>query len=180
MVEKVVLVDEENNVEGTTPKQAVHGEETPLHRGISVFVFDEDGRLLLQRRSDAKRTWPGFWSNSCCGHPDLDETVLEAARRRVDEELSLTLTRLTVAVPDYQYACEQGGVQENEICPVLVAQPKTSVDANPAEVQSTTWTPWEDVKEFDDSSKYTPWFLEEVAELQESEVFTSWFDEVTT
>jgi isopentenyl-diphosphate delta-isomerase len=179
MVEHVVLVDEENNVEGTVPKQAAHGPDTELHRGISVYVFDEDGQLLLQQRSDAKKTWPGFWSNSCCGHPSLDETVLETARRRCREELDLTLTRLTVALPEYQYEFEHDGVVEKELCPVLVAQPKSGIDPNPDEVQATRWAAWDDVTGFDDESVYSPWFLDEVEELQESDVFNQWFEEVT-
>jgi len=179
MVEKVVLVDDENHVQGTAPKRTVHDEDTELHRGISVYVFDDDGRLLLQQRSDRKTTWPGFWSNSCCGHPGLDETVLAAARRRCEEELDLTLTRLTVALPEYQYEFEHNGVVEREICPVLVAQPKTGFDPNPEEVQATDWMAWSDVTSLSDTTTYTPWFLDEVELLQEADTFTTWFEEVT-
>jgi len=65
--EYVVLVDEHNNVLGTTPKATVHGEDTPLHRAFSAFIFNSKGELLLQQRSLAKKTWPGVWSNSFKG-----------------------------------------------------------------------------------------------------------------
>lgn len=178
MVEQVVLVDEENAVQGTAAKHSVHDDETPLHRGMSIYLFNDDGDLLLQQRSDAKKTWPSYWSNSCCGHPALEETILEAARRRCDEELGVKLTRLTVALPEYRYRFELDGVVENELCPVLVAQPKTDFDINPDEVQAVRWASWSDVKEFDDEDTYTPWFLDEIDELAESDQFMSWYDEV--
>jgi len=68
-VEKVVLVDEENNVLGTTDKSTVHTANTPLHRGFSAFIFNSKQEILLQQRSKYKKTWPLVWSNSCCGHP---------------------------------------------------------------------------------------------------------------
>jgi isopentenyl-diphosphate delta-isomerase len=88
--EAVVLVDEDNQVLGTMPKADVHGETTPLHRGFSCFIFRaRDGHLLLQQRSAKKKTWPLSWSNSCCGHPDLTESAVQAARRRLNYELGL-------------------------------------------------------------------------------------------
>ena len=64
MKEEVVLVDENNNPVGAMPKSAVHGKDTPLHRGFSVFLFNKKGELLLQQRALSKITWPGIWSNS--------------------------------------------------------------------------------------------------------------------
>lgn len=180
MVEKVVLVDDENRVQGTAPKQGFHDDETPLHRGFSVYVFDDEHGLLLQQRSSKKTTWPGYWSNSVCGHPELDESVVQAARRRARQELSLQLTRLSVVLPDYQYTFENNGVVENEICPVLVAQPKSDLSPNPAEVQDTAWAAWQEVQAFDDEDTYTPWFLDEVTELKQSDQFNAWLEEVTT
>ena len=66
---RVVLVDEENRELGRALKSEVHHAATPLHRAFSLFLFDRRGRTLVQRRALAKRTWPGIWSNSCCGHP---------------------------------------------------------------------------------------------------------------
>ena len=89
MEEKVVLVDEENNVLGEMLKSEVHSDKTPLHRAFSVFLFDENNQLLLQQRSSKKKTWPLIWSNSCCGHPFLDETNETAIKRRCSDELGI-------------------------------------------------------------------------------------------
>ncbi|UKL12802.1 isopentenyl-diphosphate Delta-isomerase [Pseudomonas savastanoi] len=60
-----------------------------LHRAISVFLFDKDGRLLLQRRSASKYHAAGLWANSCCGHPRPGELPIDAAVRRLQEELGI-------------------------------------------------------------------------------------------
>ena len=50
-----------------------------LHRAFSVFLFDNQNRLLLQQRADEKITFPGYWTNTCCSHPLMvqDEVIEE-------------------------------------------------------------------------------------------------------
>ena len=97
--EHVVLVDENNVVLGTTPKATVHTDNTPLHRGFSVFLFNDKNELLLQQRSHLKKTWPLAWSNSCCGHPALNESNEDAVKRRVQFELGIVLDTVEVYSP---------------------------------------------------------------------------------
>ena len=98
--ELVILVDEQNSILGTMPKDEVHGATTPLHRGFSVFVFrSSDRHVLLQQRSAKKRTWPLVWSNSCCGHPAPDESNVDAAKRRLKHELCLIPMLLEEVAP---------------------------------------------------------------------------------
>jgi len=85
--EYVVLVDEDGTEIGTATKASVHHATTPLHLGFSCYVFDARGRVLLTRRALGKRTWPGVWTNSFCGHPAPGEMVTDAVRRRAGEEL---------------------------------------------------------------------------------------------
>ena len=172
-MEHVVLVDEQNKVLGTTPKAAVHTDQTPLHRAFSLFLFNADKKLLLQQRSRLKKTWPLVWSNSCCGHPALDESNLDAARRRVKDELGMAIDQLEEVAP-YRYCFTKDGVMENEICPILVGTTRNEPRINPAEVEATRWVAWQDfLNEIrnDDEEVYSPWCKEEVGILDKNQRF---------
>jgi isopentenyl-diphosphate delta-isomerase len=168
-MEQVVLVDEQNRPIGTAAKSTVHGPDTPLHRGFSLFLFDDQNRLLLQQRAWSKRTWPGVWSNSCCGHPAAGEEAVAAARRRLRDELGMDATKLEVELPDYRYRAEHLGVVENEFCPVLTARAIGAPAPNPAEVAAVRWVEWEsfveECRRFPE--RYSPWCVEETLLLAE-------------
>ncbi|MBU0654666.1 MAG: isopentenyl-diphosphate Delta-isomerase [Gammaproteobacteria bacterium] len=168
-MEEVVLVDQHNRVLGTHPKATVHTLETPLHRGFSVFIFNTANQLLLQQRSFSKLTWPGFWSNSCCGHPALGESVADAIHRRVRLELGMSVYNLQEVLPDFQYRCEYGGVVENEICPVWLARTHDEPQPDPAEVAATCWSDWDTFKQIlgkDADGLYSPWCKLETTMLE--------------
>jgi len=155
--ELVVLLDANHQPVGTMPKGDVHGGRTPLHLAFSVYVFDRAGRFLATRRALTKRTWPGVWTNSCCGHPAPDELVEEAAARRLKAELGLVPMSLQVVLPDFSYhAADASGVVENEACPVLVCRVDADPDPNPGEVSEWRWVDW---SEFVDAAERTPWLL---------------------
>lgn len=170
--EMVVLVDEENNPLGTARKSETHHADTQLHRAFSVFLFNENGELLMQRRAFSKLTWPGVWSNSCCGHTMLNERTEQAAVRRLAFELGLRNVELKMALPDFRYRAEKDGIVENEICPVLVGFTDQEPSINPAEVAETKWVPWNDflasIRRVD--CELSPWAIEEGLLLSESVV----------
>lgn len=73
----------------------------PLHRAFSVFLFDPaTGQLLLQRRAASKRTFPGLWSNTCCSHPLQGETIRQAMRRKLQDELGIPQAMVCVALDE--------------------------------------------------------------------------------
>ncbi len=169
-VEKVVLVDKKNNILGTMPKAEVHQRKTPLHRAFSVFLFNKDGKLLLQQRSHKKKTWPLVWSNSCCGHPGLDESNIDAAKRRIKDELGIELDNILEIEP-YRYKFSKDGVMENEICPILAGSISQEPQINKNEVEVYKWISWDDfLQEIkDNEDKYSPWCVEQTEILNKSD-----------
>ncbi len=142
----VVLLDEDHRPIGELPKSQVHHARTPLHLGFSCYVFDGAGRVLMTRRATGKQTWPGVWTNTCCGHPLPGEGYAQAAARRLADELGLRLTRSAVALPDFRYrAVAPDGVVENEFCPVLVGAVDGEPHPDPTEVLEYHWAPWQQV-----------------------------------
>jgi isopentenyl-diphosphate delta-isomerase len=89
--EEVVLIDGDNRVIGRAEKLRAH-QEGRLHRAFSVFIFDQRGALLLQRRALGKYHSAGRWSNTCCGHPRPEEETRAAAERRLHEEMGFRCT----------------------------------------------------------------------------------------
>lgn len=168
-LERVVLVDEQDRPVGTALKSRVHTDATPLHRAFSVFLFDGKGRFLMQRRALSKKTWPGVWSNSCCGHPAPGEGYEAAARRRLYEELGISEAVLRPGLPDFRYEARLEGLMEREICPVFLAYTSQAPIPDPAEVEELEWTPWEAflrrVEERPES--LSPWCVMEANRLAE-------------
>jgi len=138
--EQVVLVDEAGAPIGTADKVAVHSAETPLHLAFSCHVYNPAGEVLVTRRALGKLTWPGVWTNSFCGHPAPGESQEDAIARRGLFELGITVSDVTVVLPDFRYrAVDASGIVENEICPVYRAVTMSDPVANPAEVAEWAW-----------------------------------------
>lgn len=164
----VVLVDEDGTPNGTWPRRTVHSDTTPLHLAISVYLLDPAGRLLLTRRALGKRTWPGVWTNSCCGHLRPGESGEQAARRHLRTELGVTDAVLTCVLPDFRYrAQDAAGVWENEICPVFLARPVGDVEltVDPDEAMEIAWANWSAVRTAMTLAPFafSPWSREQVA-----------------
>lgn len=153
--EHVVLVDDEGRAIGTAPKSSVHGTDTALHLAFSCHVVNGDGQVLVTRRALSKKTWPGVWSNSFCGHPRPAEPVLSAVRRRADFELGLSLADIELALPLFRYrATDANGIVEHEVCPVYTACTDDEPVLNPLEVVDAKWVEPADLAA---SIAATPW-----------------------
>lgn len=140
--ESVVLLDESGRAVGTADKAGVHHGDTPLHLAFSCYLLDADGAVLVTRRALHKRTFPGVWTNSCCGHPAPGESLADAVRRRVAHELGTEVVDLRLVLPRFRYRAEQDGVVENEMCPVFVGTAVGHVAPDPDEVDEVRWEPW--------------------------------------
>lgn len=170
----IVLINKQNKVLGTAPKLISHNKNTPLHRGFSTFLFNSKGELLLQQRSSKKKTWPLIWSNSCCGHPNLNESNVDAAKRRLLFELGLNTGSVLEILPDFSYKAEMNGIIENELCPVLVAFTDKTPKPNRDEVESIKWLDWQEfINDVDKNpGKYSPWCEKEAKLLSKNKKFT--------
>lgn len=172
-MEEVVLVDKNNKVLGTTPKLAAHNQNTPLHRGFSVFLFNKKGELLLQQRSKTKKTFPLIWSNSLCGHPILNESNIQAAKRRLSYELGINDVEIFEVLTDYRYEASMNDIYENEICPVLVCFTDKKPKINKEEIEKLKWISWQDfLKEINQNlGKYSVWCEQEARLLAKNQKF---------
>ncbi|MBK8459923.1 MAG: isopentenyl-diphosphate Delta-isomerase [Micropruina sp.] len=157
----VVLLDDAGRAVGQRDRFAVHTENTPLHLAFSSYLFDDAGRVLLTRRALNKLTWPGVWTNSCCGHPRPGGAIPDAVARRVREEVGLTVRDLRCVLPDFRYrAVDTSGIVENEICPVFVGRVDPSqLILDPDEVLDHTWVSWADLTRAVASADrvFSPW-----------------------
>jgi isopentenyl-diphosphate delta-isomerase type 1 len=165
----VVLLDALGRPSGRRSRATVHDRHTPLHLAFSCHVVDPAGRVLLTRRALAKRTWPGTWTNACCGHPRPGEALGDAVRRRLRDELGVAPGRLGLAVPDFAYrAAMPLGPVEHELCPVVIAEVDEPARPAPAEVDDHTWVAWDDLcRRVDaDPRSLSPWAAAQVDELR--------------
>ncbi|MDJ0974944.1 MAG: isopentenyl-diphosphate Delta-isomerase [Planctomycetota bacterium] len=165
--EPLIVVDEHDAVLGYQPKADVHAGDGILHRAFSVFVFNGRGQLLMQQRSAEKPLWPLFWSNSCCSHPRRGETVDEAARRRLVEELGIEADPESVYTFQYHARYEDIG-SERELCTVFLVQSDDEIVVNASEVAAIRWVDADalDAEMASDPDAYTPWHKMEWARLR--------------
>jgi isopentenyl-diphosphate delta-isomerase len=135
----VVLVDTKGNVLGTEEKLAAH-QKGVLHSAFSVFIFNEKGEMLLQQRAFTKYHFGGLWSNTCCSHPRLNESALQAGQRRLSEELGFTTELREVFTFIYKAQDEKTQLIEHERDTVLIGFYNKQVDNfNPTEVNAVKW-----------------------------------------
>ena len=167
--ESVVLLDEDGNDVGTADKVGVHHASTPLHLAFSCYLFDADGAVLITQRALHKRTFPGVWTNSCCGHPAPGESLEDAVHRRVRQELGLAVEDLRLVLPGFRYTAEQDGVVENEMCPVFVGTASGVVRPDHEEVEEARWESWHDFRSgvVDGTREVSTWCRKQVDELPE-------------
>lgn len=182
-VEQVVLVDPSGHAVGVADKRSVHHRDTPLHLAFSSYLFSPDGRLLLTRRATQKRTWPGVWTNSVCGHPGPGEDIVAAVERRIAQELGTTVRDLQLVLPGFRYeATMPDGTAENELCPVFTGVAGPRLDVDPTEVADIAWVDWTTFRDevTAERREVSPWCRLQVPELARAEVAPGIFAAATS
>ncbi len=165
--EQLILVDREDREIGFVSKADAHDGDGTLHRAFSLFLFDDEGRLLLQQRAPGKRLWGGYWSNSCCSHPRRGESLEVATRRRLRDELNFETDLEHVYWFCYQAPFGDAG-SEHELCHVYLGRATGIVRPNDSEIAAIRYvTPAELASEMKTRpARFTPWFRQEWEELK--------------
>jgi isopentenyl-diphosphate delta-isomerase len=158
-MEFVVLVDEQDNPIGKMEKQQAHIEGL-LHRAFSIFIFNSEKKLLLQKRASSKYHCGGLWTNSCCSHPRENENIQDAANRRLAEEMGMQCSLKPIFT--FMYRAEfDNGLIEHEFDHVFFGESDQNPKINPEEVETYRYIAMEnlqqEVKEFPEN--FTPWFI---------------------
>lgn len=156
--EYVVLVDANNNEIGIMEKQEAH-EKALLHRAFSVFVFNSVGELMLQQRALDKYHSSGLWTNTCCSHPRAGETTLDAAHRRLSEEMGFDC-ELTERFSFVYQTPFDNGLSEHELDFVYTGTFDETPLINPSEVTSYRWITLENLirEVHEHPERFTSWF----------------------
>ncbi|MFF2650313.1 isopentenyl-diphosphate Delta-isomerase [Streptomyces sp. NPDC058045] len=153
------LVDEDGKTIGTEEKLKAHQPPGLLHRAFSVFLFDEQGRLLLQQRALGKYHSPGVWSNTCCGHPYPGEAPFAAAARRTYEELGVSPSLLAEAgTVRYNHPDPESGLVEQEYNHLFVGLVQQELRADPEEIGATAFVSAAELAERHSRDPFSAWF----------------------
>jgi isopentenyl-diphosphate delta-isomerase len=166
--EELILVDELDREIGAMAKSDCHAGRGILHRAFSIFVFNDDNELLLQKRSPEKPLWPNYWSNTCCSHPRVGESMDTAVSRRLMQELGFECP--LAFLYKFKYQAQYGTVgAEHEYCWVYFGRYDGPIDVNVSEIADWRFVSVAGLEaELEESpDRYTPWFKMEWAHIRE-------------
>ncbi|MEO6231597.1 MAG: isopentenyl-diphosphate Delta-isomerase [Ferruginibacter sp.] len=154
----IILVDEADNEVGTMEKIEVH-QKALLHRAFSIFIFNEAGEMLLQKRAAQKYHSAGLWTNACCSHPAPGTDTLQAAGKRLEEEMGFNVL-LEKAFHFIYKAPFDNGLTEHEFDHVFIGKYDGEIQPNPVEVSDFCFRSLEDIElEIQKNpGEFTVWF----------------------
>jgi isopentenyl-diphosphate delta-isomerase len=157
--ERLIVVDENDNVLDFLPRLKCHAGEGILHRAFSIHIFNDHNQILLQQRSEQKQLWPFHWTNSCCSHPRVGETTVDAAQRRLREELGISVPLQYLYKFIYQARFVDEG-SENELCSVYIGRSNGPVIIDESEIATWRFIDIQNLESelIDHPGRFTPWF----------------------
>ena len=155
---EVILVNEKDESIGSMEKMEAHRQGL-LHRAFSIFIFNKKGEMLLQQRASSKYHSPNLWTNACCSHPLPGESTLDAANRRLQEEMGF-VTPLSYAFTFSYRSAFDNGLIEHEIDHVFTGYYDGDINPDANEVKDFCFMNMNTISEslVQHSHKYTSWF----------------------
>lgn len=153
----VITVNENDEQIGTMEKMEAH-EKGVLHRAFSIFLLNDNNELLIQQRADDKYHSAGLWTNTCCSHPIPGENTMQAAHRRLKEELGIE-TNLRAAFNFTYLAKVGGGLTEHEYDHVFIGRYNGECNPDPKEVKAYKYLSLPEVAEWikQEPAAFTEW-----------------------
>lgn len=154
----VILVNEFDEEIGVMEKLEAH-QKGLLHRAFSVFIFNDQNEMLLQKRALDKYHSGGLWTNTCCSHPSENETILDAGVRRLKEEMNYKADLHTSFSFIYKVALDND-LTEHELDHVLIGKSNVNPVLNPDEASDYKWISIDEVSKdlIENKNSYTYWF----------------------
>jgi isopentenyl-diphosphate delta-isomerase len=168
-MEQIILVDEKDKPLGFEEKLRAHENGGKLHRAFSIFVFNSEGKMLLQLRSVKKHHFGGLWTNSVCSHPRKGEELGDAVHRRLKDEFGFDAPLKEAFSFVYKALDKKSGLTEHEFDHVFVGKFDGVPKPNATEIDEFKWVAASELRSDvrKNPEKYTPWFklaLERVLE----------------
>ena len=164
---EVILVDEQDRPAGTMEKMEVH-QKAILHRAFSVFIFNDDGEMLLQKRASKKYHSGGLWTNTCCSHPEPGEDTTESANKRLQQEMGFNTT-LQKAFTFIYKASFENGLTEHEFDHVFVGTFNGLINPDPDEVEDYCYQSFDNLRQSLQTHPhhFTEWFKIALPKLED-------------
>lgn len=158
-MEKIVLVNVDDEIVGSAEKMEVHRKGL-LHRAFSIFIINDKGEMLIQKRNDSKYHSGGLWTNSCCSHQRINEELDEAIHRRLQEELGFDC-KLQEQFDFVYRTVFRDSLIEYELDHVYIGNYSGEVNVNEEEVSEFMWISIDELKDKlnKEAQKFTIWFL---------------------
>lgn len=156
-MDQVILVNKKDEPIGVEEKIKAH-RQGKLHRAFSILLFNKKGETLIQKRAKSKYHSGGLWANTCCSHPRPKERIIQAAKRRLKEEMGISCNLKKVF--SFIYKTKLGNLTEYEFDHVLFGKFDGKPKPDKKEVADWKWIKLADLKADikKNPQKYTPWF----------------------
>ncbi len=158
-MEEIILVDENDNEIGYMEKIEAHKNGAKLHRAFSIFIFNKDGKMLLQKRAKTKHLFANLWTNACCSHPIKGEALEKAAHRKLKQEFGFDCP-LNEKFSFIYRADGEHGLSEYEYDHVFIGFYDGKPNPNPQEIDEWKYVRVDELKKDvkNRPENYTPWF----------------------